>query len=448
MVEFSKIIKKVRRDERESLPEESSSSRSRRVPASGGTRKPPEPEHRSESRPEPSRGDLPVREPAQGGPLFLHEGEALIREDIPIKPVKPLFSQQRTREQIAAQTEASASAQAPVSRGDEEAVSSFQRHAKAGAPSARSSGDRANSLPRSEALALYDRMMDAIRSLLDQAREPSRIDTRHLTSLMGEVVSVIQSGDEQMTELAVIHILKEEESYLPQHCVNTAILALVIGQGGGYDVGKMMELGLTAFLHDIGMVSYTQAVSVRRPLTPREFESIKEHVKAGQEMLKQIYPALGEAVLSAQYEIHERMDASGYPAGRRLIHEYAKIIALADTFESMVHPRPFRSRYSIMEVFKEIFASKDKYDPAFIKVLVDRLGFFPNGSFIQLNTKEVGQVVAQNRRSPLRPIIRILFDEGGRRLYDDDIKDVSLMKYPTLHVVKCFLEEAPSVSPV
>jgi len=438
MVEFAKIIKKARGVEPETPRKAPAKPAPKGRPkrARHESRVDREPERRKPVRREPP----PRREPSREESLPVFQEREPREEESLLKPVKPFFSEPRVQEQIKVETSV-----------PDDPVVSGRDEREDGAPLDRSQEQRdepsrfealpGSSLSTQEAFALYEELMAVIRDILHKSYDPQQVDARRLTSLMGEVVRVIGSGDERLIELAVTHLLKEEESYLPQHCVNAAILALAIGQGVGYDAGKMLELGLTAFLHDIGMVGYTDMANVPRPLTPKEFEVVKEHVDTGQEMLRQIHPTLSEAVLIAQHEIHERTDGSGYPQGRHSIHEYARIIALADTFESMIHPRPFRSRYSIMDVYKKIFAAKQKYDPVFIKVLVDRLGFFPNGTYIQLNTKEVGRVVAQNRRSPLRPVVRLLYSESGQRLYDDDVKDVNLVRFPTLHVVKCFLRE-------
>ncbi|MGE5279491.1 MAG: HD-GYP domain-containing protein [Deltaproteobacteria bacterium] len=425
MVEFSKILKKVRGSEKE---------RSRREDRDPGPKAVPYPRPQEHARPEPP----PPPPRAAAGPPAAPEGvpqERREEEPFVLKPVKSLFSQQRAQEQLEAESrreDAAAPAQSsPRSSSlEKERLGDFP-FVEPGAKCA----------PQEQVRDLYERMLACVRPLFGRDAQAARPDAHAFMSLMGEVVGVLGSGDEGLIELAITYLLKDEASYLPQHSVNVTVLSLAVGQGAGLDAPRMEELGLTALLHDIGMAAYQDMARVRRPLTPQEFAKIKEHVEAGQQMLREIYPPLSETVLAAQYEIHERADGSGYPQGRRAIHEYAKIIALADTFESMIHPRPFRSRYSIMDVYKDIFATKHKYDAALIKVLIDRLGFFPTGSYIQLNSKEVGRVVGQNHRSPLRPIARILWDEAGRRLSEDDIKDVDLMRYPTLHVVRCFLEE-------
>lgn len=292
-----------------------------------------------------------------------------------------------------------------------------------------------------DASGIYERMLRVARDFFAPEVDFETSDVEPLKAVINDAASSICESNEKLIELAVTHMLKESDSYLFQHSVNVSLISLLIGCGLNYDRQRMVELGLAAFLHDIGMVCYEDMVSVPNKLTQGQYEQIKKHVEKGDAILKKLKNSLSDTILTAQYEIHERLDGSGYPKGKRTIHEYARVIALADAFESMMHPRPFRLRYSIMEVYKRIFEAKNKYDQTMIKVLVDRIGFFPNGSLVQLNTKEVARVMSQNQGSPLRPVIQIVFGPDGERLFDEEIKEVNLVKFPTVHIKKCFLDE-------
>ncbi len=288
---------------------------------------------------------------------------------------------------------------------------------------------------------LYEKLFCLARQVFAAETDPEQVDTNQVIGTVTEIAGAIVAGDERLVELALIPIHKEEDFYLFQHATNVCVISVVIGFGINYEMPRLIELGITAFLHDIGMKAYEDMSKLPRTLAPQEYEEIKKHVEAGDRILKKLRPGLGESIMAAQLEIHERMDGSGYPKGKRNIHEYARVIALADGFESMIHPRPFRPRYSINDVFKRILDSKSKFDQNLIKVLVDKIGFFPNGSFVQLNTMEVAKVVRQTPKSPLRPVVRIIVGSDGVRLQEDETKEVSLAKYPTLHIKRCFLEE-------
>jgi len=372
----------------------------------------------------PSRPSLPpVYAPAT------LETEEPKRETLPeeaagdyiVKTVKPLFIQQKGHEQPQQQArESEHVVSAPVYPGDPDAGQAFFE----------------NTIP------LYEKMMDTARALFKKDMVYEEVDTQQIVGTIAEAASAISAGDERLIEMAITYIVKDEDSYLYQHSVNVSILSLAIGFELDHDMGKLIELGLAAFLHDIGMVSYEDMVKVPRKLSQREYDEIKKHVEVGDAILKKINHGLGDTILTVQREIHERLDGSGYPAGKKIIHDYARIISLADAFESMIHPRPFRLNYSIMEVYKRIFDAKNKYDQKIIKALVDKIGFFPNGSYVELNTKEVGRVIRQSLRSPLRPFVRIIYGVDGERLDEGKVKEANLLKFPTIHVKKCFLEDS------
>ena len=390
MVEFSKIVKKIRREQ------------------SGVNVVRPVPLH---AKPLISEPLVPTEEGREAA----------------IKDIKPLFTQRRAGEVVYKPAEKESAGMRPPQRA------CARRQATA---------DSAFSCEDAEARVIYEKIFALSKALFSLGTDYAHVNTRSIVTTVAEVAGAITAGDEKLVELALMYIIKEEKYYLNQHCVNVCIISLLVGAGANYDMGRLIELGIAAFLHDIGMTQFEDMANLERKLTQEEYDEIKKHVQAGDAILKKIDHGLSDTIIAAQIEIHERLDGTGYPSGKRALHDYARIIAVADAFESMIHPRPFRPRYSITDVYKKIFDAKSKYDHNFIKILVDRIGFFPDGSFVQLNTKEVGKVVRQNPHSPLRPIVRIVYAEDGQNLYEEDTKEVNLIKYPTIYVKKCFLEES------
>ncbi len=293
-----------------------------------------------------------------------------------------------------------------------------------------------------DSFPLYEHMLVLAREIFQRDIDFEKVHTEKIVEAVTESAGLIVEGDQKIVELALTYTIEGSEYYLFQHSVNACIISLLIGVGLDFEIKRLIELGLAAFLHDIGMVCYEDMVQLPRKLTQKEYEEIKKHVDAGDRILNKIDHGLGEAIRSVQYEIHERLDGSGYPKGKKIILDHARIIALADAFESMTHPRPFRPRYSIMDAYKRILDAKNQYDQHFIKVLIDKVGFFPNGSFVQLNTKETGRVIKQNSGAPLRPIVKIIYGADGTWLAEEEAKIVNLAKHPTLHVKGCFLEDA------
>jgi HD-GYP domain-containing protein (c-di-GMP phosphodiesterase class II) len=410
MVEFSKILKKVRQEGQQAGRNVFEGPEVKRTP----------------SKVNPVLPKTARKEIIEPEPLIPEEAEEPV-----IKNIKPLFTRQRLAETFNKPVE-----RPPLEPG---------RRAQQGVSGVHQPVIVPDSSPQreiSDITAIYEKIFNLGKAIFSPGIDYTKVDTTPIVTAVAEAAGAIAAGDEKLTELALTYVMKQEEYYLHQHSVNVCIISLQIGIGAGFEMGHLIELGIAAFLHDIGMTQFEDTANLARKLTQKEYDEIKNHVAVGDAILKKINHGLSDTIVAAQNEIHERLDGSGYPSGKKTIHDYARIIAVADGFESMIHPRPFRPRYSIMDVYKKIFEQKNKYDQAFIKILVDRVGFFPNGSFVQLNTREVGKVIRQNLRSPLRPAVKIVFGEDGRQLYEEEMKEVNLTKYPTIHVKKCFLEES------
>jgi hypothetical protein len=109
---------------------------------------------------------------------------------------------------------------------------------------------------------------------------------------------------------------------------------------------------------------------------------------------------------------------------RRQTTEDAQMICLADVYEALTHARPYRPRYSALETWKTI-VSEFAFDPGEIKALLERIGMYPRGMFIELSTKEIARVVQRNDHMPLCPVVRVVYDTSGRRVGDERLIDLA-----------------------
>ena len=265
--------------------------------------------------------------------------------------------------------------------------------------------------------ARYDLAMQEIGRLMEVAAEgtPFRIAT--LERLMAEVVQDLVSDDGLL-----IKALERggEQIDNPRHMLNTAIFAVKIGQGVGVTDDELPELALAASLHDLGM-AIVPARILNKPggLTDEEWTLVRLHPEKGFRLLQGLGPAY-ERLANVVLQHQEREDGSGYPRGLKgdEIHEFAKIIGLADTYEALTHPRPYRPQpRSPLEVVKEIIGSERQRFPGHIlKGFIRNLSTFPVGSWVRLNTGEMARIAATNPAFPLRPVVEILMDARGERV--------------------------------
>jgi putative nucleotidyltransferase with HDIG domain len=138
----------------------------------------------------------------------------------------------------------------------------------------------------------------------------------------------------------------------------------------------LCELAHSAgLLHDIGRFALSDRVFERgRSLTDEDWEAIQRHPELGADMLRDLgmYGPVAEIVLCH----HERIDGLGYPRGLRAeeIPEIAKIIAVAEVYDTLTASDTYRTRQSSFEALTELRrVSGSQLDGRYVEVLAGLL---------------------------------------------------------------------------
>ena len=153
------------------------------------------------------------------------------------------------------------------------------------------------------------------------------------------------------------------------------------------------RLRWAALVHDVGKLEVpTSVLNKAGPLDPRELEIVKRHPEDGARLTKPLHAWLGEWAI-AIIEHHERFDGRGYPHGRGggEISLGARIIAVADVYETMTAARPYHRPKTHAEARKELVrCSGTQFDPtivgAFLQVPERRLQAARGGLGLVSNT--------------------------------------------------------------
>ncbi len=288
---------------------------------------------------------------------------------------------------------------------------------------------------------LYEETLSLVREILKEKMDYESIDIKRFTAPVEKLVNQLRLGNKRLLMLAYIKD-SQDENYLFCHSVNVCICSIEIGLGLGYEKSRLTELGICALLHDTGMSAYRHLSNQPRKLTVKEYNEIKEHPIKGTEILEKI-KNLNKIALYVAHQEHERVDGSGYPRGlkKNSIHEYAKIVALVDTYEALLHRRAYREEFLASEAIQQILAEKDGFENKLIKLLIERIGIFPTGSLVELNTREMAQVVGLNHAVPLRPVVKILLEPN--REEPKETKVLDLTSHPTIYIRKAIRKSEP-----
>ena len=198
-----------------------------------------------------------------------------------------------------------------------------------------------------------------------------------------------------------------------------------------------MRLGLAAILHDVGMCLVPEEILNKPgPLTTEERNLIKRHPELGAQALRQVCPD-ADWIADLVLQEHERLGGQGYPRGLQgaEIHEYAQIIGLADTFEALLHVRPYRQRFLPHEAVRELVTKeKTVFSTKTLKCLIQQFSVFPLGTRVRLNTGESAEVVELNPQYPLRPVVKVHKDQHGLSL--KEARTLDLSKSSLVHVTE------------
>ena len=218
--------------------------------------------------------------------------------------------------------------------------------------------------------------------------------------------------------LIAAHLAREKD--IIQHCMRMSVLAMGIACQLELDQSNVRKVGLAGLVHDWGM--HWVPAEIRNSPTPlnkiQQLE-VQKHPIYSLEFLKKV-TGIEPVIPLVSYQVHEAMDGSGYPRGRKdtTIHLFSRILAVADTYIAMTSPRPYRPSilpYSAVGQLLNL-AKNNKLDSLVVVAFIDMYGLYPVSSFVGLNDGSVAIVIRQNPTSTTKPVVSLILDTNGNKL--------------------------------
>lgn len=212
-------------------------------------------------------------------------------------------------------------------------------------------------------------------------------DLKILESAVDILEPLIQKLESQRARLGafgeisrcIASAVDARDPYSVGHGTRVSEFAQATATVHGLEKEFIERLALAGLLHDIGRLGIPENILLKQgSLTPEEYRIVKMHpglavnFLASVEYLADVMPAI--------LHHHERYDGSGYPD--RLegdsIPLSARLLSVADAFDAMTSPRPYRTPFSDSEALAELNKEKGKqFDPilveAFLRAHDDKL---------------------------------------------------------------------------
>lgn len=276
------------------------------------------------------------------------------------------------------------------------------------------------------AQGFFKELLDFIEQIFTDFVTKNELSIAKITEKLKDLITRVKEQRNYLLRLA--DLSSQLKNYIVVHTAKTAILSLAIGMQMKLPPHKLIELGMAALLHEIGMIRLPpQLYMSNRILTPEEKRAITAHPIIGYKILKTFsFPV---TVCLTVLEHHEHIDGTGYPrqlSGDR-ISLPARILAVAGSYAALVSKRPYREGKDGHTSLLDLLRGKNThYDENVLRVLILVVSLYPIGTYVQLVNGSKGVVIEPNLENPRYPLVKIYIADTG-----DPLKEPILVKTDT-----------------
>ncbi len=253
----------------------------------------------------------------------------------------------------------------------------------------------------------YNDNINSVKVIIKNIFDGKHIDSNVLKKVTGSIMTTINDNRDIVDSITE---MKNSDQYIYTHSLNVALISMLIGKWMKFNCKKIKALVGAGLLHDMGKSNISPKI-LNKPgvLSEQEFEEIKKHPLYSVSICENI-SGISEDILKGILMHHEREDGSGYPFGLKSqqIHEFGKVIAVADIFDAMTSNRSYKDRlcpFNVIEAMqKESFG---KLDHKIVSIFLRNIASYYLGDFVKLNTNQIGEIIFINPNDIPNPIIKV-----------------------------------------
>lgn len=256
----------------------------------------------------------------------------------------------------------------------------------------------------------YDRNVNTFKLALNNVvRKNAPLDT---DDLLYQTYDLLNTPIGHPNIMNILQNMRSYDDSTYAHSLNVSLICNLFGEWIGMSEEEIRTVTLCGLLHDIGKLMVPTSI-LNKParLSEEEFEAIKLHPSDGYKILK--HSKVDERICNAALMHHEKCDGSGYPFGisGNKIDPYAKIVTIADIYDSMTSARIYRGPmcpFKVVAIFEE--EGFQKYDTGYIMIFLSHVVNTYLLNRVQLSNGQEGDIIYINQAHLSKPTIRCADD--------------------------------------
>jgi len=275
------------------------------------------------------------------------------------------------------------------------------------------------------ARAARARTQTVLQDMFDTLQSGRALDASRVREAVASMTdSVVRNPDAML----LIAKLRQQSAHTLDRALGVSIYMITFGRFLQLPREQLDLLGMLGLLQDVGKTRVPEEVLNKKgPLNKVELALCRSHVEHSAAILAES-PGLPPELPALAALHHERHDGSGYYKGMKgeEIGLFGSIAGMVDCFDALTHTRPYGEAMAPSNALNMLYGWRGgQFDGPLVEQFIQCIGIFPVGAIVELNSGEIGIVIAQNLVRRLQPRVMVVLDAKGNPKKPQLILDLS-----------------------
>jgi len=275
------------------------------------------------------------------------------------------------------------------------------------------------------ARAARARTQTVLQDMFDTLQSGRALDASRVREAVASMTdSVVRNPDAML----LIAKLRQQSAHTLDRALGVSIYMITFGRFLQLPREQLDLLGMLGLLQDVGKTRVPEEVlNKKEPLNKVELALCRSHVEHSAAILAES-PGLPPELPALAALHHERHDGSGYYKGMKgeEIGLFGSIAGMVDCFDALTHTRPYGEAMAPSNALNMLYGWRGgQFDGPLVEQFIQCIGIFPVGAIVELNSGEIGIVIAQNLVRRLQPRVMVVLDAKGNPKKPQLILDLS-----------------------